>query len=325
MATLLLATTAYAQQAKESANEFDCSHLILGSPKSRSTSVARALCNALMKGGNTSCIHEPFRVRHEMDLLGQSGDKVKYKSNETTLCKEMLFHPMEPEKYQLKIQKAIKTSKNAVVILKSDPTRSFLSLVDLTCKELEQRYGNLKVVLTSHQAIDQLSEEGLYGLASIVAGNSAALSKIKAYAQQLNKPIVELEEKSLSNNPTDELNKVLTSWNKQPIPLNQKLYMSPNLYLDNDEEMSRENSANFYQLATSDFWDTAEGDVFDPSIRSQSRSEKVQALMNRYVPDDMHLYFKTLMDTYFNVIEQARDDAEKKYQKPAVTLSQNEL
>lgn len=326
LVALVLASTGYAQQVTKSSQEFDCTHLILGSPKSRSTAVARALCHALQKQGGTSCIHEPFRLEHEMALVNHVGESIQYSSNKTTLCKDMLFHPIETESYQHTVKEAIKATENTVVFLKSDPTRSFVSLVGLVVEEVERNNNvSLKRILNNKQQIDQFNQQAFTELLEMAAGNGAALPQMKAVAQLHNKSFVEIEEKNLSKNPVGELNRVLTSWNAPPIALDHDLKMSPNLYLDTDGKKSSEAFATCYQVASEDSWDTTEGDVFNPSIRSQSRDEKVQALMNKYVAKNMHSYFKTCMNNYFTIIEKVTVDAEKRYRDPLTTTIHNEL
>lgn len=323
LATLFLASSACAQQVKGSSNEFECTHLLLGSPKSRSTSIAKALCHALQKHGNTTCIHEPYRVRHELDHVGRKGYTVNYKSDETTLCKDMLFHSIDSKSYQQKIKTAITSSKNAVVFLNSDPVRSFVSMADLQFKQMTQRHGNLKSILNNRQEIDRFSNGVFTQLAAVAKGNGAALSQMKAIAQNHNVSFVEIEDENLSKNPTAELNRVLASWDKQPLAPNEALKMSPSVDLFTQKEISDEVFASSYQLASLDTWDTAEGDVFDPSIRSQPRDEKIQAMLDKYVADEMHPYFITTMNNYFSSIEKWISNEEKKYQQ--IPSNNNEL
>lgn len=310
---LLLASTACAQKTKEHSDEFNCTHWMLGSPKSRTTSVARALCHALQKEGNTSCIHEPIRVRHEMNLLGYESKIVPYHSKETTFCKDMLFHTHKTAVHRKKIEQAIKASENAIVLLKNDPVQSFLSMVDLRFKELEQRYNNVKPLLNGKHLVDQFCVQALDELAGIASGNSVAYSTTKAFAQHHNKTVVELKDENFSKNATAEINKALASWKKKLASESQALKMAPNLYVDRVNTGSKNNFTNSYQHAMTDLWDTSHGEVFDPSIRKQSRDEKLQSLMDKHVAGDTQAYFKTRMESYFQQIEKSTAEAENKY------------
>ncbi len=308
------------EKFKEKPNEFDCTHLLLGSPKSKSTAVARALCHALQRlenNSSVSCIHEPFRTRHEMNEVGFKDKTIAYQSMPTTLCKDMLFNDLQPMNYEEMLLQAIKASPNAIVFLKSDLIQSFLSIVDLRFKEVQKRHPKLIPILGDKEQIDQFQTKVLTTISQTVVGNGINHIKIKNLASLYNKTVIELKEEAFANNATAELNKALASWDKELIPENQELKMAPALHLNSNlnsiNPRVHKESVNSYQMAFTDTWGTTRGTVFDPSIGIQSQEEKLQTLMDQYVAVKAHSYFKSTMESYFRRIEESTTKAQSGY------------
>lgn len=316
LATALLASTAFAKPSTDPRDEVNCTHLVLGMPKSRTTAVAQALCHAMQKDENTSCIHEPFRVAQERDIFYPKRRLPQYRLQKANLCKDMLYHiEQSADGFNAKIKGAIKATDNSVVFLKSDPKRSLLSLIDLALKQMSQRYGNLKNRLKSDPSVGNYLVHSIKERAMIVVQNSVALTEMKIYAHFFKKNVVELEEGAFSKNPSAELNKALSSWNKKSIPENQPIKLAPKLYLEGKKASPKQTPSNSYQFAIEDTWDTSTGEVFDPSIGNLSNEEKLQAMLDKYVPEEMHDSLKKQIHSVFEVLDDAVVIADKDYKK----------
>lgn len=298
--------SAAAVQAHSKSIEPNCTHLLLANPKSGSTAAARAICNALQSQGETACIHEPIRVQHERDVLRHT-DPIYYHSAPITFCKDMASHNAEAAQHAGKILAAIKASENPIVFLKSNPVDSCVSLLKLRFQELDQRFqrmGGIKQVLSSEVAINEFSKQALTEIIRWVNHDTKHYQNVKQQSEKMGKDVLEINGKSFSESPHEEMNKVMASWDKEPIDEEVTLNMSPVVYLDQFRGNATEVMSHSYQMGVADLWDSVRGDVYSPVEKMSTPEEKIKALMHKYVPVAMHGHFSKVMDGYLKQIKQ---------------------
>lgn len=301
--------------AGQKPKDVNCTHLVLGGAKSKTTAVARSLCHALQAQGATSCIHEPLRMQHEeADWYPYQWRSTKFKAADTTLCKDMLYQAVKPALYKDKLSDAIKKTQNPIVFMKGNPVGSFLSLVGLQLKNLNEHFNfKLKERLATKEQIDRFATQVLKPVAQEVLGTAKSYLDMTDLAQKEGKTVVELQDADLQLRPKEELNKVLASWGRSEIPIDKKMTMSEVVNVGDRPPISNQTLSSSYQIGVRDPWDTVTGTEFSPAEVSKSRQEQIESLVTRYVPEPMHAHFANVLNKYAAAIETKIEGFEAKY------------
>lgn len=250
----------------------------------------------------------------------------KFKTADTTLCKDMLYQTDRPQVYNKKLKQAIQSSTNPIVFMKGDSVSSFLSMVSLQLMNLNEHFNfRLKDRLSTKAQIDNFSEQILKSVAKEVLGTSKSYFDLTQFATQQAKPFVEIHDQDLQANPKGELNKVLASWGKEELTPDQDMRMSGVVNVGLERNVGEQTIGSSYQIGVRDPWDTAKGDVFSPADVAKTHDERIDAMVTRYVPEPMQSYFAQVLRSYGSKIASKVEAMEANYASNSTSPAKEEL
>ena len=294
------------------AKNVGCTHMILGPAKSKTTAVAKALCEVFQREGGASCLHEPLRML-EVDETLPPNQRVSHRFQyaETTLCKDMLCYDKQ------RLTEAIEKTVNPIVLIKGNPYNSFLSILDIKLAALNEKLvmegSNLKAQWRDKPAILKLFIDQCKPIIEEIKLTARRSLEVIDDAKNAGKQLITIRDEDLTSQPKEELNRVLSIWGKPEIGPEQEMTMSASIDLRSTPAIPAEVVKHSYQFAALDLWDTVKGKVFAPSQVSRSADERIDEVAKKYVPENMRAEFRNMIANVFVGIEDVINRIESQY------------
>ena len=327
---VLSASSFSAVRANSQSQNINCTHMVLGPAKSKTTAVARALCEVLQREGGASCLHEPLRMLHFDDSLPPDQRVApRFQPAENNLCKDMLYQVTDSDAYKKLLGTKIEKTENAVVFIEGNPQNSFLSLLDLALAHTDGLYlKNVGINFRDELHVERV-QDIIQSLISTVIneilGTAQGYLEMTDVAKNAGKEVITIRDEELISQPKDALNKVLSSWGKPEIGPEHEMTMASLIQWGGSSVISSEVVKNSYQLAEKDPWDTVKGKVFAPGEVLRSTDERINAMLKKYVPKYEWADFKKVVNEAYDSIAVSIEEIGRKYTAAKLDQASNEL